>query len=330
MRRAGHVHRPAAPSLSARSSAKAKSLGAPSPSVARPFAILVVAATLAGCIFGSDSEDPPTPTTISPTVEPFQYEVTFGGRVLDALSGDAVPDAEVRVDLAAEKPCRQESIVWRDWQVPVDAEGAFGPFTQPAPDSPTYRFFVHVQAPGYTREVVYIGPQQAAFAPNLTVVLHPRLAVDGAAPPGTVVAMSGAAFPRFAVADANGTFRFDDARTANVSLVVATPATHRALLTPPATVDASNATGDGWALQGVTKRDDGRPVAARVVAWNGTQLWSAALTDEVGRFLLPLPAESAALRIEARTADDQYGGVLARTLNGPPAASETVLMRARC
>lgn len=311
-------------------SVKAKSPAGPSPRMARPFAILVLAATLAGCAFGGDTA--PTTTTATPTAteEPFQFEVTFGGRVRDALSGDPVPDAEVRIDLAAEKPCRQESIVWRDWTLDVGVEGEFGPFTQPAPNSPTYRFFVHVRAPGYTRETVYIGPQQAAYASNLSITLHPRVAVEGAAPAGTVIAMSDPGFPRFTVADANGTFRFDDARTANVTLVAATESPYRAVLTPPASVDATDTAGDGWLLQGLAKRDDGRPVAARVVAWNGTQLWSAALTDEVGRFLLPLPPEAAALRIEARTADDHYGGVLARTLSGPPAASETVLLRARC
>lgn len=326
---------------------KAKTPHAPSRQVrlpARAFALaaLMAAPALAGCALpwsddGGERDDGspwwgsvPRPNGSD---EGPRVTVTFGGRVLDALSGEpTVDDAEVRLDLASEAPCQRESLLWRDWIIPLRDDGTFGPFEVPAPDSPSYRFFVHVNAPGYTEEVEYVGPREAIAAANMTFVLHPRVVVEGAAPPGTVVALVGGDFPRFTVADAEAAFLFDDARTTPTQIVAATHVPHRESLTPPAFVNASappaNAT--GWGLQGVVKRDDGRPIAAEVVAWNGPLLWSAARTDEVGRFLLPLPAERAELRIEARTSGDQHGGVLVRTIQGPPAAVETVIVRARC
>lgn len=313
----------------------------PRGSVHRPAALalvaLLAAPALAGCAlpWGAEPDggdegdwwgdvprpgDDPEPNVI----------VTFGGRVVDALSGDAVQDATVRIDLAQEAPCRREALLWRDWFLRVEPDGTWGPFEQPAPDSPSYRFFVHADAPGYTRETRYVGPAEAASARDILFVLHPRVAVEGAAPPGTVIALTAPGFPRFTVADANGTFRFEDARTDPLMLVAATASPHREALRAPANVSVASPDETGWTLQGVVKRDDGRPLAARVVAWNGTTLWSAAVTDEVGRFLLSLPAERAELRIEARTEDDRYGGVLARTVQGPPSTAETVIARALC
>ena len=326
---------------------KAKTPHAPSlrvrlPARALAFAALLAAPALAGCVLpwddagdGGDGGSPwwgDVPRANDSDERP-RVTVTFGGRVLDAATGDpTVDEAQVRLDLASEAPCRRESLLWRDWLIPLRDDGTFGPFDVPAPDSPSYRFFVHVNAPGYTEEVAYVGPREAVAAGNLTFVLHPRVAVEGIAPPGTVVALAGGDFPRFTVSSANGTFAFEDARTSPTQLLAATHVPHREALTPPAFVNATTqpANASAWGLQGVVKREDGRPIAAEVVAWNGALLWSAARTDEVGRFLLPLPAERAELRIEARTSDDQYGGILARTIQGPPAAVETVIVRGRC
>lgn len=294
--------------------------------------LVALAALLAGCTL-PDGDDGNGTTTPTATQEPPAITVTFAGRVVDALSGEPVDDAVVLVDLADTRPCQQESVIWNQWEVPVDADGAFGPFQQPAPNSPTYRFFLHVESPGYTKESMYVGPEQVAAVANATIVLHPRVAVNGTAPPGTVLAMTTDGFPRFTVTGADGAWRLDDARTDEVQLVAATRPPRVTTLTPPASWNATaqNATTPtGWQLQGVVQREDGRPHEARVVAWNGTRLWAAALTDEVGRFLLELPATPAELRIEARDRDDAWGGVLARDVNGPPASVETVLVRPLC
>src|SRR5581483_12517296 len=56
--------------------------------------------------------------------------------------------------------------------------------------------------------VTFIGPAEArGDLGNLTVVLHPSAAVEGTAPPGTVVALDAPGHPQLAAADANGTFR---------------------------------------------------------------------------------------------------------------------------
>lgn len=296
----------------------------------------MAAPALAGCVFpfGGDDAGPaeqwwPTATSQAPG-EPVR--VTFGGRVVDALSGAPVPDAEVRLDLAHTLPCRQESIVWNAWPLAVDAEGAFGPFELPAPNSPTQRFFLHADAAGYTTRVQYVGPENVAEADNLTLVLHPRVSVDGAAPPHTVLALSDpeGGFPRFAVANGSGGYAFEDAGVYPARLVAATPVPFRVEVQPPAVVNATNGNGTGWSLQGVLKREDGSPIDAHVVAWRGDALWSAAVTDEVGRFLLPLAPEPGELRIEARTQDDHWGGALTRNVNGPPSTVETIVMRPLC
>ncbi|HEX2022543.1 MAG TPA: hypothetical protein VHH36_07505, partial [Candidatus Thermoplasmatota archaeon] len=132
------------------------------------------------------------------------------------------------------------------------------------------------------------------------------------------------------VADASGRFAFEDARVEERQLVAGTEVPFRTRVTPSAQVDvATNATG-GWTLRGIAKRADGAGLAADVVAWNGTTLWSVARANEAGHFALPLPPENVALRVEARTADGHHGGVLARQVNGPPGAVETVLLRPLC
>lgn len=294
---------------------------------------LILLAPLSGCALEDPAPAPPLATswvtgTPPPAGEPVR--VTFGGQVLDALSGEAVDDAQVVLVLASEAPCQRESIAWNDYLLPLDAEGRFGPFQVDAPNSPDYRFWVHVDAAGYTSEALYVGPRQAPLAGNMSIVLHPRVAVEGSAPAGTIVALAAPKFPRFEVANATGAFRFDDARVTQTQLVAATPNPERFDLTPPTNDIVVISNGTGWAMQGVVKREDGRPIGAKVVAWAGTTLWSAAVTDEVGRFLLPLPPTQAALTIEARTGDDQFGGTLAREVNGPPSTVETVIVRARC
>jgi hypothetical protein len=86
----------------------------------------------------------------------------------------------------------------------------------------------------------------------------------------------------------------------------------------------------GWLLEGTLKGPTGAPLAADVAAWNGTQLVSVARAGDNGIFALPLAPRPIALRIEAHTGDNHFGGALTLEIHGPPALRETLLMYALC
>lgn len=293
-------------------------------------ALVLVAVTLTGCLRDAGDDggqmSSPTPTEPAPVGPPLR----FGGRLVDAATGALLENATVRVDLAQTLPCMRQGVGWRSWDVVV-ANGTFGPLEVPRPRSDDVAFFLHAYAEGYSENATFIGPAQArGDLGNLTVRLHPDASVSGRAPPGTLLALDAAPFPRVAVADANGTWAFPHARAADAWLVAAVDAPLRALVRAPAELDVAPAEARGWTLEGVVKSPAGAPLAADVVAWNGTQLWSVARASDAGAFAMPLPPEPASLRVEARTADGRYGGVLALDIKGPPALRETVLTRELC
>lgn len=294
--------------------------------------LLVTLVTLAsaGCLWGDTDTQPPTPTTTTPTAPDDGPPLVFGGRVRDALSGEPVADAQVRLDLAHVLPCRREGTIWTQYPVPIDEEGVFGPVEVPRPRSDDFAFFLHTTSPGHTEDVVLIAPYDAPpDIGNITVALHPATRVEGTAPSGTVIALDAPRFPRLAVANATGAFAFDDALTGERAYAAATATPQHGTLTPPATL-AFEETPTGWRLEGVVKTTHGTGLAADVVAWNGTQLVSAARASETGVFLLPLEPAPASLRLDARTSDGRYAGSLALDLNGPPGTRQTILMRELC
>jgi len=296
----------------------------------RAWAILVVLA-LAGCA-GPGSDDPApdggngvvtTPTTIGPPL-------VFGGVVRDATTGALLANATVRIDLAQHQPCERQGIGWASWE-PAIANGTWGPFEVPRPRSDDVAFFVHAMAPGYTTNDKFIGAVAArGDIQHTTIVLHPDAEIVGTAPPGTLVALDTPRFPRVELASANGTFRFAKARVAEAAFVAATDDPFHSRVAAPANVTVPAAQARGWLLEGIVKGPTGAPLAADVVAWNGTALWSVARAGESGAFAMPLAAAPASLLLHARTADGHFGGVLSLEINGPPALRETILAKALC
>lgn len=294
----------------------------------RAAAILLVALLLTGC--ARDAEEPPTPRPTSGEPPPSGPPLRFGGRVLDALTGEPLPGASARLDLSQVLPCARQGIGWRSWDLEAH-DGRFGPLEVPRPRSDDVAFFLHVSAPGYAENATHIGPQQArGDLGNMTVLLHPDASVRGAAPPGTLVALDAPPFPRIAVTDANGTFEFPRARGVDAALVAATAIPTRLTVRAPTELDIPPSDAKGWTLEGAVRSPEGAPVAADVVAWNGTQPWSVARASSAGAFSMPLPPEPATLRIEARTPDARLGGVLQLDVRGPPALRETIILRALC
>lgn len=296
---------------------------------ARLFAVTLVALLLAGCSTpaGEDGILRPTlPTPPSPVGPP----LVFGGTVRDAASGDIVTAASVRIDLAQALPCGRQGVGWSSWE-PPQANGTFGPLEVPRPRSDDVAFFLHAKAQGYTANATFIGPQQArGDLRNLTVLLHPDASVAGSAPAGTLLALDAPGFPRVTVAAANGTFAFPAARVAPAKLVAGTDVPYETRVTPPARVDVPEVEARGWTLEGSVKGPSGAPVAADVVAWNGTELVSVARAGASGVFTLPLAPKPQTLRVEARTSDNHLGGVLQLDVQGPPALRETVLAKPLC
>jgi hypothetical protein len=266
-------------------------------------------------------------------VDPRFPPLHFGGQVVDALSGAPVNDAEVHLDLAAKVPCRREGLLWQQYAVPASGfEGRFGPFEAQRPRTDDFAYFLHVNAPGYTENATFIGPAEArGDLGNLTVVLHPRAAVQGTAPPGTVVALDAPGFPRVAAADENGTFRIDAARVLPASFVadLDVPATDVVAAPANLTYHAGNAT--GWRLQGTVRAANGAVLQASVVARNGTgALVGAARSGDDGLFTMSLAPAPADLTLQAWTEDGRYLGTLAASLNGPPATRFAIVARAQC
>lgn len=297
-------------------------------------ALLLTALLLAGCVgWSRDAPDPAAPSTatIPVATPPPQEPLVFGGLVVDAITRGAIPGAQVRLDLAQTKPCGNQGLGWSSWTPPVQ-DGAWGPLQVPRPRSDDVAFFLHVGAPGYTANATFIGPAQArGDLGNLTIVLHARAAIEGNATPGTIVALDAPDFPRFTVADETGAWRFEGARVVPAGLVVAeSGAPYATTVAAPAVVEPDAARAPGWTLEGSLRSPTGAPLAADVAAWNGTQLWSAGRAGDNGVFVLPLPPEPVALRIEARTADGRFGGARVLNVDGPPATRETIAMRARC
>lgn len=292
--------------------------------------LLAVALVLSGCTrFPGEDQVGPTRDGIEPP-PPIGPPLRFGGVVRDALTGAPIPSAHVRVDLAQALPCGRQGIGWSSWEPPID-NGTWGPLEVPRPRSDDVAFFVHAYAEGYAENATFIGPTQArGEIGNLSVVMHPDAAVEGRAPPGTVVALDAPPFPRVTVAGEDGAFSFPRARAVDAAIVAATDVPYRTMTRAPAAVDVPPARARGWVLEGTVKGPTGAPLAASLVAWNGSQLWSAARASDTGAFAMPLPPEPVALRIEARTEDDHYGGVLALDVKGPPALRETVVARALC
>lgn len=295
-------------------------------------ALLALAPALAGCWHDAGEDPSPptsTPATATPTTAP--PTLTFGGVVVDARTGDPMPDAAVRLDVAQTRPCRREGVVWNSYDLPVDAEGRYGPLELPTPRSDEVAFFLHAGAPGHSANATFIGPAEArAGTRNVTVVLHPDAALEGRAPPGTLVALAAPGFPRLAVADAEGVFRLEDARVVEATWAANTEPPSAGRVAPPATLDLADGDGATWRLEGVLRTEDGVPVAADVVAWNGTALVSVARSSVAGVFVLPLEGRPQEVLLDARTSDGRLGGTLRLPVEGPPALRQTLLLRPLC
>lgn len=293
---------------------------------------LLLALLAGGCAFPGGGDDGPVPT-VTPTLPsppPAGPPLVFGGVVVDARTGAPLADATVRLDLTFLRPCFRPGVGYASWTPAVHEDGRFGPFEVPRPRSDDVAFFLHAEAPGRSPNLTFVGPEQArGDLGNLTIRLHEEAAVEGRAPPGTVLALQTDAFPRLTTAGADGSFRFANARVVPAQLVAATDAPQRAEVTAPANVSFEASQG-GWLLEGHARTPTGTPLAADVVAWNGTLLWSAARSGDNGVFAMPLPAQPVTLRLEARTEDGAHAGTLALDVQGPPAARQAVLLRPQC
>ena len=294
---------------------------------------VLLAPALAGCWHADDPEPPlPTTTPTDPTQPTPGPRLVFGGVVRDALTGEPLADATVRLDVAQTRPCRREGIVWNAYDLPVGSDGRYGPFDLPPPATNEIAFFLHVSAPGRTANATFIGPAEArAGIRDMTILLHPEAAFVGTAPPGTLVALDAPGFPRLALADANGTFSFPGARAVEAAWAAATEPPVQGRVTPPADLTLAppeNAT--AWRLEGTLRDPNGAPVAGDVVAREGGVLVSVARAGPSGVFVLPLAARAQDVHLEARTQDGSLGGVLTVPVQGPPASRFNVLMRALC
>ena len=293
---------------------------------------LLLALALGGCLGFGDPDEPLLPDTerLPMTPTPAGPPLVFGGTLVDARTGAPLTNATVRIDLAQVQPCSRQGIGWTSWDAPVDG-ARFGPIEIARPRSDDVAFFLHARAPGYAENATMIGPAEArGDIRNLTLVMHPDAAIAGRAPPGTLVALDAPVFPRLALADAEGVFRFPSARVVEATLVADTPHPHRAVVAAPAELDIVDNGSRGWTLEGLVKGPSGAPLAADVVAFNGTTLVGVARSGESGTFSMPLPPEPMGVRVVARTADARYGATLVRDLDGPPALRETLLARALC
>lgn len=288
---------------------------------------VLLAAGLAGCTDGGEPE--PVPSTGTVATGPTQPPLRFSGIVVDALSNATIADAGVRLDLAFVRPCQRPGVGYQSWDIPTDASGRFGPLEVPRPRSDDVAFFLHVEAPGYSPNLTFVGPtpQVDLF---LTIVLHPEASIEGTAPPGTLLALEEPRFPRLLLVNATGRFAFEHARVVEAGFVAATDVPERLRVAAPAEVAINASSERGWLLEGFTRGPTGAPLAADIVAWNGTSLYSVARSGENGFFTMPLPPHPAVLMLEARTETGQYGGSKRVELPGPPALREAIVLRALC
>lgn len=294
-------------------------------------ALLLVALLAAGALAGCTDDEPPAPAPATTgTPAPRQdLPLRFSGVVVDAATNETLGGATVRLDLAFVRPCQRPGVGYQSWELANDGAGRYGPFEVPRPRSDDVAFFLSVEAPGYAPNVTFVGPRRDVDIFH-AVALHPRASIEGAAPPGTLVALQEPRFPRVALADAEGRFRFEDARAFEADLVAATDVPVVLRVAAPANLTIEAPAGRGWLLEGVVRGPSGAPLAADVVAWNGTRLHSVARSGDNGLFALPLPPEPAELVIEARTAGGEYGGTKRVELSGPPALREALVLRPLC
>ena len=295
--------------------------------------LVLLVLPLAGCTLPWDRDAGDGPATL-PTDDgapPAARYVHVGGVVTDARDGTPIEGAVARLDVAQVRPCRREGIVWSATDTVSLPDGRFGPMEVPVPRSNDVAFFLRVKAAGYSEDVTFLGPQEArGDTRNLTVVLHAEGAVNGTAPPGTVVALEWPGFPRLAAADAEGRFTFPNAHVTPMQLAADTSPPWRGNATAPAHLTIPEGNGTAWRLEGVARLESGAPVAADLVAWNGRALVGAARASESGVFLMPLDAAPQEVRIEARTPDGRHGGSKVVDVKGPPAQREVVLLRPLC
>lgn len=297
-------------------------------------AAVAIAVVLSGCVMPWVKDAPPVATTNGGTTPPTGSDgapFVFGGVVVDALTLDPMPEVEVRVDLAYVRPCRQEGLLWTAWPDTTDAEGRFGPIQVSRPRSDDVAFFVRAIHEGYTEASMFVGPQEArGDIGNLTLTLHPDVALEGTAPPGTVLAFDAPGFPRLTVANATGNWSFPGAGVTPSQLVAGTRPPARFIVRAPETVDVLYGDGASWRLEGTVKDERGAPRPADVVAWNGTLLVGVARAGPTGDLVLDLPPEPAALRIVARTEDGRFEASRVLEVGGPPAVREAFILRALC
>ncbi|GEM_PF-6226832 len=301
----------------------------------RRAALLLVLVALSGCTLGGDHPivGGSTPVSTTPGDDPHFPPLHFGGTVVDALSGAPVTDAEAHLDLAAVVPCRNEGLLWQQDALPSGGfEGRFGPAEAPRPRTDDFAYFLHVNAPGYAENVTFIGPAEArGDLGNLTVVLHPSAAVEGTAPPGTVVALDAPGHPQLAAADANGTFRIAPARVLPASFVAALDVPYVDVVAAPANLTLAEGNATGWRVQGSVHAQSGAALAADVVARNATgALVGAARTADDGSFTLHVAPTPADLTLQAWTEDGRYAGVAPLPVNGAPATRFPIVARAQC
>lgn len=301
--------------------------------------VVLVGILASGCTLpgtGSDGGSPivgglPTPST--PGEDPRFPPLRFAGRVVDALSGDGLDDAEIALDLAATQPCQREGIVWKQSPIAMlGLEGRFGPFQIARPRTNDFAFFLHVSAPGYAENVTYVGPAEAQRdLGNLTVVLHPDRAITGTAPPGTVVALDGPRFPRLAAADQNGTFVIPHARVLEAAFVADTDDPLLDVVAAPANLTIPASEGAGWRLQGSLRGPGGAPLSADLVVRNATGvLVGAGRSNDDGIWSLAVPRVVGDYQLQARTPDGHWGAASPVNLTGQPATRFALVARALC
>lgn len=300
-----------------------------------PRAALIAALLLVpGCTLPWERGGTGPINTSTPVIDPTPSgpPLVFGGRVIDALTNATLGEADVRIDLAQIRPCRNEGLLWQAWDVDVDADGRFGPFELPRPRSDDVAFFVHATRPGHSERVVYVGALEATRdLGNMTLALYPEAVVEGVAPAGTVVALEGDDDVRTLVADEAGRFRFDAARPVPSAFVAATDMPDSRSVTAPADIVVLEPNAAGWRLEGRLQLRSGAPVAANVLAWNGSMMVSAARAGDNGVFVLPLRAEAVEqLYVFARSQNGQYGATKVLEVQGPPGLRQTLIMEALC
>lgn len=296
-------------------------------------AAIALCVLLSGCTLLGNEELPPPPSTPTATATGAtpapEDTIAFSGIVRDAATREPLPAAIATLQLAQSQPCLRPGIGWRSWDMPVAANGTFGPIEVPRPRSDDVAFFVHVRADGYSDNLTPIGPtSRRALA--FDVALHPVANVTGTAAPGTLVALDHPGFPRIALAGADGRFAFEGVRSVPAGLVAGTDEPWSIVVEPNATLAVPTPAQRGWTLEGSVKGPTGAGLASDLVAFNGTRLVGVARSSATGAFEIHLPREIGRIDLVARTSDGHYGASKVVDIAGPPALTETLLAKARC